>query len=184
MKVVALLASLALLAACSSDLGEQHAAPPRRFRYEARFYPSLLTACRLVIHANGRVGQLKLTRAPHWETEMDSAQARVSERPGAPAAALDSVPLTAVDLARFYASLGGVRLLEVVPDEHRPRGLDGMTVYNAVTQDDQYHAFHFWSPPKNSPEHQVVAAVLGLARRKFTTPRQKDYFNDLALYVR
>lgn len=56
---------------------------------------------------------------------------------------------------------------------------DGIGVENQVWQNGVHNSFSFQSPKKPSQEHQVVAAVLGLARRKFPLLPQKAYVESL-----
>ena len=60
-------------------------------------------------------------------------------------------------------------------------GLDGITVYNTISQESAQNKFKFWSPRKNSApqEHKLVEAVLGLCQRKFTTQKEQEYFESL-----
>lgn len=166
MKVAVLLVILTLLASCAEV--QEKAKQPQSFRYQGEFYPSFMPECRISIQANKGVGQIKLTIAKDLESET--------------AVALDSLSLNATDLALFYTSLDSVRLLESVTNTSYPPGTDGITVYNTVTQDGKQSKFHFWSPRRNSSEHRVVDAVMGLARRKFISQRLQEYFEDLEQY--
>ena len=98
MKVAVLLVILALLASCAQE--QEKAKQPHSFRYQGEFYPSFMPECRIGIRADKGVGQIKLTVAKNLESET--------------AAALDSLPLNATDLALFYTSLDSVQPLELV----------------------------------------------------------------------
>ena len=160
--------TLALLASCAPNQGEENVKQPQRFRYQGEFIPTFLPECTIGIQANEGAGQIKLT------ISKDTASGTVS--------ASDSLSLTAADLALFYTSLDSVRLLELVTNTPSVPGSDGITVYNTVAQDGKQNEFHFWSPQRNSPEHRVAEAVIGLARVKFTTPQQQKYFEELEHY--
>lgn len=166
MKVAALLVILTLLASCAQE--QEKVKQPQIFRYQGEFYPSFMPECRITIQAHKEAGQIKLTVAKNLESEK--------------AYTSDSLPLKAKDLALFYNSLDSIRLLELVTNTTSPPGTDGITVYNTVTQDGRKNEFHFWSPVKNSPEHQVVDAIMGLAQRKFISQQQQEYFEDLEQY--
>lgn len=166
MKIFVLLAAFPFFVACAPGTGEKNAKQPQHFRYAGEFYPAFHPQSQIIIQTNQQVGQMKLTRAKDLKS----------------ATASDSVPLTAQDVARFYASLDSVRLLDLATTMPSVPGSDGMTVYNTITQDGKQNDFHFWSPESNSPEHKVVEAVLCLARRKFTGPRHQANLKELEQY--
>jgi hypothetical protein len=142
---------------------------PRAFMYTGRYYPSFMPGVILTIRTSGSQGSM--TRLV-YEPNSDSTFA-----------AIDSVRLTAADVRYFFTQLKGIPLISIKPEEY-PSGFDGITVYNEVVQDGQQNAFEFWSPTrKNHPrEHQLVEAVLGLYRRRFTTLSQQEYLRKLERY--
>lgn len=144
---------------------------PQSFAYVGHYYPSFIPDVVFSIRSTGNRGSLtRQLYAPY---------------PDSTVAAVDSVPLTAADVRYFFAQLDGVSLLRLSTSD-RPPGLDGITVYNEVRQDGQRNSFKFWSPTaKGQPqEYKVAMAVLGLARRKFTTPEQVSYAARLERYFR
>jgi hypothetical protein len=94
----------------------------------------------------------------------------------------DSVALNNQDLRGFFTALDSVPLLKMKTRERMM--LDGIRVQNAVAQDGVRNAFSFQSPRKASDpaEHRLVEAVIGLARRKYRTLPQREYFEQLEGY--
>jgi len=166
MRALLLLVNLSLLVSCRQE--QEKLQQPQSFRYRGEFYPAFMPECRIDIQAEKGVGQIKLTVTKNRES--------------ATASSSDSLPIHTPDLALFYTSLDSVRLLEIGTHELSVPGSDGITVYNTVIQDGKQNEFHFWSPETNTPEHRVAEAVLGLARRKFTSKRQQEYFKNLEQY--
>lgn len=94
----------------------------------------------------------------------------------------DSAALGKDDVRFFFAALDGVPLFKMATQESY--GLDGITVYNVVSQDSLHNKFKFWSPRKkgNPQEHHLVEALIGLSRRKFKSLKQQAYFESLEQY--
>nr|GFC90409.1 hypothetical protein [Tanacetum cinerariifolium] len=96
--------------------------------------------------------------------------------------AMDSAHLSSADLTFFFSKLDSIPVLKMRTKEQL--GTDGITVYNTISRDSVQNKFQFWSPRKASApqEHKLVEAVLGLARRKFTTQQEQEYFESLEQY--
>lgn len=138
---------------------------PKYFVYQGDFYPAFLPAATFVIQTHQEAGHLKLTRYKQGDQQILQS---------------DSVQLTAADVRTFFRTLANVPLLTMVNQENL--FTDGVEVRNKVWQNGVPHSFTFYTPRKPSQEHQVVAAVLGLARRKFPLLPQKTYFESLEEY--
>ncbi|MGI4865242.1 MAG: hypothetical protein ACRYFZ_15075 [Janthinobacterium lividum] len=149
--------------ACSPPAKQR--ALPASFRYQGDFYPAFLPAATFSIQTRQGTGQLKLRRYVSRSSRQQLA---------------DSVALTGSDLSFFFAALDSVPVLKMATKEQY--GLDGIDVENSVSYNGQHNSFRFWSPKKHSPEHKLVEAVLGLARRKFPRLPQKAYFESLEEY--
>ena len=161
-----LLVSL-LLSACSGkpkQLAKQHS-----FSYQGDYYPSFLPSCTISITTTPDVQRMWFSIYQYRDTVKTLTLAT-------------SAVISSADQAFFATKLAGVPVLKMISKEQQ--GTDGITVYNKVVQDSASNKFTFWSPRKNSApqEHQLVEAVLGLARRKFTTQKEQEYFESLEQY--
>jgi hypothetical protein len=159
---------LASVALTSISCSTKKAQPtlPASFRYQGDFYPAFLPTATFVIQTHQGTGQLKLTR---YKSRSSHEQL------------VDSVVLAERDVRAFFEALDSVPILTMVNKE--PLYTDGIGVENQVWQNGVHNSFHFQSPKQPSQEHKVVAAVLGLARRKFPLLPQKAYFESLEEYL-
>lgn len=128
-----------------------------------------MPSCTFVIKTNDGAGRLKLTVF----NDRDSLRTALFA---------DSAALDKEDVRFFFAALDSVPLFKMATKESY--GLDGITVYNVVSQDSLRNKFKFWSPRKrgNPQEHQLVEAVIGLSRRKFKSLKQQQYVESLEQY--
>ncbi|NVO32310.1 hypothetical protein [Hymenobacter lapidiphilus] len=158
--------------ACSTPNDPATRALPRSFDYVGQFEPSFLEHATFAVRSQQGTGQLRFTRY-HRPTPEDTLRYAVFA---------DSVALTLHELREFFAALDSVPLLRMKTGELW--ATDGIWVQNEVEQDGARNAFGFQSPRKarEPAEHRLVEAVLGLARRKFRTVPQRDYFERLAEY--
>lgn len=165
---VALL-GLSITCSCSTAPVKDEYKGPRAFAYQGEFYPSFMHSCTFVIKTNDGAGRLKMTVF----NDRDSLR---------PALFADSAALNKDDLRFFFTALDSVQLFKMATKESY--GLDGITVYNVVSQDSLHNKFKFWSPRKKGApqEHKLVEAVIGLFRRKFTSLKQQKYFELLEQY--
>jgi hypothetical protein len=156
-----------LLSACSGE--PKRAAIKHSFSYQGEYYPSFLPPCTISITAKGDVQRIWLSVYQYRDTVKTLAFT-------------NSAALSSADLTFFFAKLDSVPVLKMVTKEQF--GLDGITVYNTVLQDNIQNKFKFWSPRKGdaSQEYKLVEAVLGLSRRKFTARKEQDYFKSLERY--
>jgi hypothetical protein len=157
-----------VVAACSSEPKQE--AKKYSFSYRGEYYPSFMPPCIITIVARDSINRISL-RA-------------YDDRRGTPITILkDSTSLSPADLAFFFTKLDSIRVLKLGTGNYPP-GTDGITVYNTISQDSTERKFKFWSPRKDrSPqEHKLVEAVLGLSRRKFTAPKEQEYFESLEQY--
>jgi hypothetical protein len=168
--LLGLATGLLTTAACSTK--EVPVTLPQSFVYQGDFYPAFLPAATFVIQTHQEAGQLKLTRYKQPDRRHPGDHQQVLRS--------DSVQLTAGDVRTFFLALDSVPLLTMRNKE--PQYTDGIGVENQVWQNGMHNSFSFQSPKKPSQEHQVVAAVLGLARRKFPLLPQKAYFESLEEY--
>lgn len=162
-----LLVGFLLATACSSEPaqhGKQY-----RFRYRGEYYPSFMPPCIISIVARDSTQRITL-RA-------------YDDRRATPVTIVqDSAHLSSADLTLFFSKLDSIPVLKMRTKEQL--GTDGITVYNTISRDSVQNKFQFWSPRKDSApqEHKLVEAVLGLARRKFTTQQEQEYFESLEQY--
>lgn len=165
---VALL-GLGFTCSCSTAPVKDEYIAPHAFAYLGEFYPSFMPSCTFVIKTNDGTGRIKLTVF----NDRDSLRTALSA---------DSATLDKDDLRFFFTVLDSVPLFKMATKESY--GLDGITVYNVVSQDSMHNKFKFWSPRKkgNPQEHKLVEAVIGLSRRKFTSLKQQEYFESLEQY--
>lgn len=166
---------LLYLAPCGLLFAPACSAPhplPQSFVYVGQFEPSFLEDATFVVRSQRGTGHLRLTRY-HRPEPTDTTRYAVFT---------DSVSLTSQDLQLFFTALDSVPLLSLHTKERLQ--LDGIRVQNAVTQDGARNAFTFKSPRKTSDpaEHRLVEAVLSLARRKFRSLPQREYFEQLEGY--
>lgn len=159
---LALVSSVIINPSCATKKAQPDL--PQSFVYQGDFYPAFLPTATFVIRTHQEAGQLKLTR---YKSRSSREQL------------VDSVALTERELRTFFSALDSVPLLKMTTKEQA--GTDGITVENSVSRNGVHNHFRFWSPKKPSQEHQLVEAVLGLARRKFLQP-QKAYFESLEEY--
>jgi hypothetical protein len=162
-----LLVGTFLAAACSSEpqrLVKQHS-----FSYQGDYYPSFLPSSTISIMTTPDVQRMWLSIYQYRDTVKTLTLAT-------------SAALSPADQAFFATKLAGVPVLKMRTKEQL--GTDGITVYNTISRDSVQNKFHFWSPRKASApqEHKLVEAVLGLARRKFTTQQEQEYFESLEQY--
>ncbi len=165
---VLLLIGFLLGTACSSEPaqhGRQY-----QFHYRGEYYPSFMPPCVISIVARDSTQRMTL-RA-------------YDDRRATPVTIVqDSAHLSSADLTLFFSKLDSIPVLKMRTKEQQ-LGTDGITVYNAISRDSVQNKFRFWSPRKHSSpqEHKLVEAVLGLARRKFTTQQEQEYFESLEQY--
>jgi hypothetical protein len=138
---------------------------PASFKYQGDFYPAFLPPATFVIQTHQKTGQLKLTRA-----KSRSSREQL----------VDSVALGEQDVRFFFEALDSVSLLTMVNKENLYT--DGIGIENQVWQNGLHNSFRFSNPKQPSPEQQLVAAVLGLARRKFPHLPHKAYFESVEEY--
>lgn len=145
---------------------------PQSFVYVGQFAPSFLEDATFVVRSQRGTGRLRWTRY-HRPEPTDTLRYAVFT---------DSVALTPQDLQVFFTALDSVPLLKMKTRERLI--MDGIRVHNVVAQDGVRNAFSFKSPRKarDPAEHRLVEAVLGLARRKFRTLPQREYFEQLEGY--
>jgi hypothetical protein len=164
---LALLFSAFLVAACSHE--SQQEAKKYSFSYRGEYYPSFMPSCIITIVARDSINRIHLRASnDHRATPITILD--------------DSINLSPADLTFFFTKLDSVPVLKMVTkDQH---GFDGITVYNSISQDSAQNKFNFWSPRKDREpqEHKLVEAVLGLSRRKFTAPKEQEYFESLEQY--
>jgi hypothetical protein len=162
-----LLVGFLLATACSNEPaqhGKQY-----QFRYRGEYYPSFMPPCIITIVARDSTQRITLRAYDdHRATPVTIVQ--------------DSAHLSSADLTFFFSKLDSIPVLKMRTKEQL--GMDGITVYNTISRDSAQNKFQFWSPRKdNAPqEHKLVEAVLGLARRKFTTQQEQEYFESLEQY--
>lgn len=163
------LLGLGFTCSCSTAPVKDEYKGPRAFAYQGEYHPSFMPSCTFAIKTNDGAGRIKLTVF----NDRDSLR---------PALFTDSAALGKDDLRFFFTALDSVPLFKMATKESN--GLDGITVYNIVSQDSLHNKFKFWSPRKkgNPEEHKLVEAVLGLSRRKFTSLKQQEYFESLEQY--
>lgn len=168
MKYFFIMTLLFLIASCSSEKNKGKSLQPT-FSYQGDFYPSSMESASFRIKTGGAMSQIKMTVYEFPDTIRTVAFA-------------DSASLTEEDTQFFFAKLDSVNLLQMVTKEQH--GFDGITVANIVIQNGAQNKFSFWSPRKRSSpkEHKLVEAVLGLARKKFTTLERQGYFESLEQY--
>jgi hypothetical protein len=94
----------------------------------------------------------------------------------------DSSVLGTSDLNYLYSVLDTISLLEMKSDSNLV--IDGMVVHNTVCIDSLKHEFSFIESSKvrNPKEYKIVEALIGLASRKFTKPKQQIFFEDIEVY--
>ncbi|RZK35398.1 MAG: hypothetical protein EOO61_11965 [Hymenobacter sp.] len=163
-----LLFSSFLAVACSSE--PQQTIKKYSFSYRGEYYPSFMPSCIITIVARDSINRIHLRAYDdHRATPITILD--------------DSVSLSPADLTFFFAKLDSVSVLKLGTSDYPP-GLDGITVYNTISQGSTQHKFKFWSPRKHSApqEHKLVEAVLGLSRRKFTALKEQEYFESLEQY--
>jgi hypothetical protein len=165
---LALLLSSFIVTACSSEPKQE--AKKYSFSYRGEYYPSFMPSCIITIVARDSINRIHLRASnDHRATPITILD--------------DSASLSPADLTFFFTKLDSVAVHKLGTSDYPP-GTDGITVYNAISQDSTEHKFKFWSPRKDrSPqEHKLVEAVLGLSRRKFTAPKEQEYFESLEQY--
>ena len=165
----AALLGLGFTCSCSTAPVKNEYKGPRAFAYQGEFYPSFMHSCAFAIKTNDGAGRIKLTVF----NDRDSLRTAVFA---------DSAALNGDDVRFFFTVLDSVPLFKMATKESY--GLDGITVYNVVSQDSLHNKFKFWSPRKKGApqEHKLVEAVIGLSRRKFTSLKQQEYFESLEQY--
>jgi hypothetical protein len=168
--LLVLISGLLSTASCSTN--EPPVVLPQSFLYQGDFFPAFLPAATFAIQSAQGAGQLKLTRY-QWPDR---------QHPGVHQQVLfaDSISLTENDLRNFFGALDSVPLLKMTTKQQL--GMDGIDVENRVLRNGVSNHFRFWSPKKPSPEHKLIEAVLGLARRKFPLLPQKVYVESLEEY--
>lgn len=162
-----LLIGFLLVTACSSEPAQHD--KQYQFRYRGEYYPSFMPPCIISIVARDSTQRITL-RA-------------YDDRRATPVTIVeDSAHLSSADLTFFFSKLDTIPVLKMRTKEQL--GTDGITVYNTISRDSVQNKFQFWSPRKDSSpqEHKLVEAVLGLARRKFTTQQEQEYFESLEQY--
>lgn len=163
-----LLIGFLLVTACSSEQAQP--GKPYQFRYRGEYYPSFMPPCVISIVA-------------HDSTQRITLRAYDDRRATPVTIVQDSAHLSSADLTFFFSKLDSIPVLKMATRDYPP-GTDGITVYNTISRDSVQNKFKFWSPRKASApqEHKLVEAVLGLARRKFTTQQEQEYFESLEQY--
>jgi hypothetical protein len=165
---LAIFFSAFLVAACSSEPKQE--AKKYSFSYRGEYYPSFMPSCIITIVARDTINRIHLRASDdHRATPIIILD--------------DSVNLSPADLTFFFTKLDSVAMRKLGTSDYPP-GTDGITVYNTILQDSTEHKFKFWSPRKDRApqEHKLVEAVLGLSRRKFTAPKEQEYFESLEQY--
>lgn len=167
MKPYLLILCVFLTFSCSRDAKQEAKTPS--FSYQGEYYPSFMPPCTISIVAKGKSAHIWLSVFQYRDTVTTLSFA-------------SSATLLPDDLTFFFAKLDSVPVLKMVTREQL--GTDGITVYNTISQDSAQNKFKFWSPRKDSApqEHKLVEAVLGLCQRKFTAPKQQEYFESLEQY--
>jgi len=158
-----------LTCSCSTRPDEEAYTNPHAFVYQGEFYPSFMPSCMFSLTADKGAGRLK------WTVYTDRDTLRTT-------AFADSAALSPNDVRTFLAAFDSVPLFRMKSKQQS--GTDGITVHNIVSKSGLHNEFTFWSPRKfrDPQEHQLVEAVLGLARRKFTSLKQQEYFESLEQY--
>ena len=154
-----------VLATASCSTKKAPSQLPQSFVYRGDFYPAFLPTATFVIQTHQAAGQVKLTR---YKSRSSREQL------------VDSAALTESELRTFFSALDSVPLLKMTTKEQL--GTDGIDVENRISRNGLHNHFSFWSPRRPSQEHQLVEAVLGLARRKFLLQSQKVYVESLEEY--
>lgn len=162
-----LLAGSLFLNACSGE--PRRKALTHSFSYQGEYYPSFLSPCTISITAKGNIQRICLSVYHYQDTAKTLTFA-------------DSANLSPDDLDFFFTKLDSVPVLKMATKEQF--GLDGITIYNTISQDSVQNKFKFWSPSKDgaSQEYKLVEAVIGLSRRKFTARKEQEYFKSLEHY--